>query len=72
MGTIFNLEPEFLDSLSSDELQKLSDAKNVIDTAQERYKQWNGDNGVKQHIAEVGARQRAEQQHAEEMKRKFK
>lgn len=64
MGTIFNLEPEFLDSLTSDELQKLSDAKNVIDTAEKRYREWNGDNGVKQHIAEIGARQRAEMEHA--------
>lgn len=71
-STMLNLPEDFINSLSADELEKLRNANNDFYDIKARYKQWCGDDDLKAHIEAVGAAQRAEQEHAQAMRERFK
>lgn len=71
-NTIFNLPTDFLDTLSADELAQLKNAHTTMASIESRYDQWNGKADLKAHIEAVGAKARAEQEHADYMRNRFK
>lgn len=71
-NTIMNLPSGFLDTLTSDELEKLRNANNDLNDIKQRFKEWNGDADLKAHIAAVSAKQAAEQAACERIRSRFK
>lgn len=72
MDTMMNLPSEFLDTLTSDELEKLRNANNDLNDIKQRFKEWNGDADLKAHIEKLRATQAAEQAACERVRSRFK
>lgn len=72
-NNFLGLSSEFIDTLTGDDLQKLSEANKTIQTYQNLQKEFNGENGdIFAHIKEVAARQAAEAEACERVRNRFK
>lgn len=72
---MFNLDEKFIDTLSSDELEQLQAAHGIMQKVSAKYNEWqNGysDEGLRQHLQEVAAKQREEMQNQDRLRSHFK
>lgn len=75
-GNIFGLPTEFLNTLSGDDFEKISAAKNTLDAVQEKLNAWRGngggENGIRGYIDSVAAKQKKEAADAAALRASFK
>lgn len=74
-SNIFGLPTEFLNTLSGDDFEKISAAKNILDGFQAKYDAWHGNGGdgsIGAYINSIADRQAKEMADAEALRASFK
>lgn len=74
-NTIFGMDATFIDTLNSDELQELNNAKSIVDKYSDRYNVWSGGvsrDDIKSHLEEVALKQRQEAEACDRVRNNFR